>query len=310
MLLKSSGGEAYIDFGGIFWYNIFVLISNNNCIHGSVSLEQRKTPPRFIQYDGTHRLRDVLSQGLSLPGMPFEYNTTSPTPLDPEQLMIHSIASYPGAAMQYMAQQLDVATEGLDIPEKYIHFSEAEITKQHEHRMHKNIEAMDRWRRYAEKNDITVSREEAEGIMQIRAGISQFTPIAKLLSRVPEIEAIEAFKATRPFCIRRHLGARVALLTALRAVGDSADKAEISPDASPYRFFVDPEHATIITKTKFGEIALNGVSLEIIGRESFQGVDMNDTSETLEYMKREIGPAEVALVPIDITSYIRVKSIN
>ncbi len=269
--------------------------------------EQRKIPPRFFDDDKKYNLQDVLNQELDLPGMPFEYNSTSPTPLDPNRLTIHGMATYPMIGLEFMEGELHLATDGLDIPNVYVQFSAKEIQKQHSHRMEKNAEAMQHWRDYADTNNTTISREEAEGIMQLRAGVARVMPAVKLLSRVPEIGAIEVFKATRPFCIQRHLGARATLIGSVRSVGDAADTAEITLDAPPYRFFIDPDLGTIITKTNLGKITLNGVSIESITRESFQGVDINNASDNLEHMKRTLGPVEIALVPIDITSYIRVK---
>ncbi len=281
-------------------------MKSNECIHDVVP-EERKIPPRFFHDNKRYNLLDVLEKNLDLSGMPFEYNSTSPTPLDPNRLTIHGTANYPMIALEFMEGELHLATAGLDVSDAHVRFSAMEIQKQHSHRMEKNAEAMQRWRNQAQASNTMVSRQEAEGIMQLRAGVAQAMPAVKLLSRNPDMGAIEVLKATRPFCNRRHLGARATLINMVRSVGDAADVAELTLDASPYRFFIDPDLGTIITKTNLGEVTIDGVVTEFIGRESFQGFDVNNIADNLEHTQRTLGPVEVALVPIDITSYIRVK---
>lgn len=251
----------------------------------------------------------MLSSPIDLPGMPFEYNSESPTPLDPYGLTIHGIAAYPSAALEYMSGQLHLAVEGVDVPDHYIRKSEQEIHTQHAHRMNKNDESLQRWKESAKKADTLISREVAEGIMQIRAGISRVYPAVSLLSKVPEMEAIEIFKATRPYCIQHFLGAKAMLYKSLKDIEKRPDThASFDFDAAPSKDpLFDRELATVITKTKLGEIVLNGVVMEVMSRESAQMFEASATPENMESWPLKSVPFEINATPINVTSYIRVK---
>lgn len=245
---------------------------------------------------------------LSLSRMPFEFNSLSPTPLDPYNLDIHGLA-YAPAALEYMRGALVLATEGLeDSNLQQVKQAEAEIEYQHRHRIQKNDQAMQQWREQAAKDPRgkLLSRDDAEGVLQVRAGISRPSAILELISRNPQMGGIEIAKATRPFCISSHILAREALKREL----DRSKHVTLATgtEASPYRFAIDEHNLALITKTRLGVASLNGAGLEIVTRES--GIIYNPaaTERIPEAMSRSVRGVDFDIAPLDVTSYVRVKS--
>ncbi len=280
-------------------------MSRNNlqCGH-EAPVSSRKTLQRFLDSDRRHSLEEVLELPLDLNAMPFEYNPNSPTPLDPYNVRVHGMG-YAAVSLEFMLGELTRNTDNLtDAHQEQIEQAEAEIVHQHDHRIQKNAEAMDRWREYASSGMTKhLSREEAEGVMQVRAGISRPAAVLELISRNPSMGGIEIAKATRPFCLGSHIVARTVLKKDLaRTPGVSLVNEE---DARPYRFAIDQHNMALITKTEIGVATINDQKLEIVTRESGVLYDPQSVQRIPESIYSKIGGSSFALAPLDITSYVR-----
>ena len=247
---------------------------------------------------------------LAMTEYPHDVNSISPTPLDPDNLTIAG-QPYMALALDHMIRGLYDNSHGTDVRQEDLKAIEAEIMTQHFERSSKNAKAMDRLRKHAIKpeNNRVLSRDEAEGIMQMRAGVARITPALRLLARVPELEAVELSKATRPLCVGQYAVATWALDSAIRSLKASnrVDTTVMTgAEAVPYRYILDEENGTIITKRRLASVALDGVNLEIICRDSYRGASRGGFDGSVEYLRSKIGPVEVDLTPISAISYARV----
>lgn len=248
---------------------------------------------------------------LNLSRMPFEINTMSPTPLDPHNVKVHGI-DYEAASLEYIEASLHVATESLAKSHPtQIKNAEGEIEYQHRHRMLKNDEAMQRWREAAatDPSDKQLTHAEAEGVLQVRSGTSRIGAAVKLLARNPEMGAIEISKATRPFCMVSYMLAKTALACSIKSVAGNVgiDMTVVEGrDAAPYRHILDEHHQAFITKSRLAQATIDGVELEIVGRESGLLYNPSVTPVIPESLHKKIAGMDLAIVPIDMTSYVRV----
>lgn len=282
------------------------------CKH-DVRQEYRRTPDRFLSTDSSLTLEQTLDLPLHLTRMPHEINSLSPTPLDPYALKVAG-ADYDEAALKYMLHSFDELVE--DHSQSHssdIERAQLEIDYQHFHRMKKNDEAMRRWREIAatEPTEQLLSHAEAEGVMQVRAGVSKIGAIILLLANYPEIGAIETSKATRPFCVHAHEIAKGALSAELDQLAANAEFSTVVDNvAKPYRSSIDEHHGAFISKHLLATSDVGGIDIEIVGRESGLLYDPRVNGTTLpESQKKSFGPInDIEMLPIDMTSYARVRS--
>lgn len=282
----------------------------NKCSH-TIHPESRTKPDRFLDPAQTFTLEETLDMPINLTRMPYEINTISPTPLDPHNVTVHGI-EYEAASLEFMQASLYMATRSLqDSHPQQLANAAGEIEHQHRHRMHKNDEAMRRWREIAAKNpsDKRLTHAEAEGILQVRAGVSRIGAVVRLLARNPEMEAIELTKATRPFCTVAHILAKQALKSSIKsfASGSNVDMVVADErDAVPYRFVIDEHNHAFITKARLASAVIDGTELEIVSRESGLIYNPSKVEPIPESQFKTLGGVDVAIVPLDTTSYVRV----
>ena len=279
---------------------------NEKCNH-IIEREFRQAPERFLKAGKNYTLEEVLNTPVSLSKSPFEYNSLSPTPLDPDGLRIHGLP-YAPQALDHLHMRLSRATAGLEKTNPHqVRNAEAEITFQHDHRMQKNAKAMDMWRNEAAKDPTSklLSHADAEGIVQVRAGIARPRALIELIARNPTMGGVEIAKATRPFCMQAHVLARNALM---RELNESPYLTITGNDEKPYRAIIDEHNVTLITKTKIADVALRGVEIEVVSRESGVLYNPDSTPAIPESMTPSFNGLTVHVAPLDITSYARVKS--
>lgn len=274
------------------------------CWHENTS-EFRKSPPRFLNPAKKYSLEEVLDRPIHLDVKPFEVDSTSPTPLDPSHVFIHGV-DYARVAIHEMQQRAHLQAPenvSLRLAETVLY----EIAEQHSLRMQKNEEAFDRLRETAAQDfhDHMLTHAEAEGIMQVRAGVSRAAPIVKLLEKHPEIEAIEISKATRPYCSEQFRRARNYIAVSLGSLAAGSDMQVTMIDGDPYRHIVEEDSGVIVAKSIVAELS-NHTELEVVRRDSFAGVDEGVYDG--EAIQGQIGPIALSLVPIDTTNYVRVKA--
>lgn len=277
-----------------------------SCGH-TVRRQDKLQMQRFLDSDRAYTLEEVLDLPINLNAMPFDFNRFSPTPLDPDNVQAHG-AAYPKVALDYMMSELDrSSSKHLPWHRQYLRqLAEAEIEFQHAHRIDKNAETMRRWREYAASHpDIVLPHEDAEGVMQVRAGIAKTRAIGELAVRNPETlgKGIEILKSTNPFCFQAHIEARETLRDRIKPIPGTLLNDE---DVAPYKFDIDEHNHALITKTIIGTVAVRGVTLEVVTRESGIMFDSKRDDEKIESMYVNITGHEFALAPLDITSYIRV----
>lgn len=280
-------------------------------------INPESTPTRLPRFLDTHEpsmtLEEALNMPLSMDRMPFEVNTLLPTPLDPFSLKVLGGLSYVEAAQEYMIGQLyHNAGELSNTHEDILMHAEHEIDFQHRHRMQKNTEAMDKWRESASTSPSSnaLSHREAEGIMQVRAGIAQPNAIIELLARNPEMDGIEIAKATRPLCFNAFMVAKDALYSKLKVLNSRSQLtinlgSEVYPRS--YRSNIDPDNQSLTAKAKLGVASMYGVELELITRDSSILYHPDQTPSMPEAVPVSFGPNTVETVPIDTTAYVRIK---
>lgn len=282
-------------------------MSKLRCSH-TISQERKdQHPPRFIDDNKSRTLEEVLDMDLVMSKMPHDVNTISPTPLDPYSLSVNGIR-YEAFAREYMLGQLYRSTENLGSSNQMqIKQAEAEIIYQHRHRMAKNTEAMDRWKDKAATigDGSLLSHEEAEGIMQVRAGVASITAMTELLARNPTMGGIEIAKATRPFCRVAHTLAQSALTAAFQKPHAKIEFI-LDKSAKPYRFSIDEHNKALITKTRMGITALSDVDMELIARDSSILYNREYTEQIPEAVSGNMNGIPIDSIPLDTTVYLRV----
>lgn len=286
------------------------------CQHDLVP-ERRSTPERFLGGSAYEpmSLEQVLDLPLVLHRMPSDYNSLSPTPLDPYRLRI-GFAAYSGAALDYMRGQLYQATEDLHADHhSEVNRAEDEILHQHTDRMEKNDSALSRLRDAAASDDdrrTKLSVEQAEGIMQIRAGIGRIGAMLALLDRYPVLESIELSKATRPFCMEAFCAARSSFISSLRSMESAGHYGVhgVNDRYNPYRFNIDPAHGAVITKAKLADADPGNTPLEVISRESSILYDTSSAGVVPESSTANIAGIKAGVIPLDVTNYGRVKRLD
>lgn len=290
---------------------------SSECLHELVPESRSKIKHRFITEPRELTLEEVLDLPLNLPLTPSSYNTTGPTPLDPERLSISGLP-YEVVATAALAQQLEknqtLPYKNSDAMQSNVERIRMEIQHQHEHRTKKNTESVGRLREYAatDPGHHILSHEYAEGVMQLRAGVARITPALTMLANFPALGAIELTKATRPLCVRQYNQARIALNSTIRSLLSNKSvitETQTTEATSPYRMVLDERHGAVILKSVFAKAKIGNQTLEIIGRDSFIGINSGEC-DGFEHMSCNFGDGSQRLdvLPIDVTSYARVAS--
>jgi|SRR5690606_33067622 len=252
---------------------------------------------------------------IELKKLPYEYNPLSPTPLDP--LAIHiadTDKDYYESAATHMSGVLLEASQSKGICNHDYQVILDEILLQHTHRSLKNTEAMGRLR--GAVNGLELDRDTANLIISVRSGTGSWMDPARLLARFPAMEAVEAMKATRPLD-RMSLRAANTTFNAglMQESSRSADATTAifysGERAKPYKAFFDKDNPqNYITKAVEGEVAVDGVALELVARDTFTLLSPDSRIENPDdFIIRDLGGSlgEVVFAPVDTTKYFRVK---
>lgn len=266
----------------------------------------------------------VLTKGIELPRQPFEYNDISPTPLDPYGLVAKGFR-YFDAAITFM--NLDVTYKALDagLPLEYVAVIAGEVDDQHLHRSQKNDEAR---MRLIENMPEIRSHYEAERTLRVLAGVGAVHEPALLLAKVPQMEGIEAAKATRlmsPNAIKRaevqfegglvhaeHSDSHIKIdrmfniSNAEKISLRSVRKNEARDDAAPY--VPTLKDSIAILKWVQAELTVDGVPLEVVSRNSYiflpPDLPLKGVPQDLITLPNK---TKVNRQQIDVTKYYRIK---
>lgn len=279
----------------------------------------------------------VVMAPLRMPGQPYDYRAFSPTPLDPMLLSIEDEPRYDEAALLYMDEarkRLCTSDEpSFQSPQEAVMWHDAhkdrlpnpvwvstlrEIITQHELKQRRNDMAIRALRRV----NTPVTPEEAEEIMQVRAGIASIPTMLRFFARYSQIGGLEIMKATRPGDVAATLGARAALLRELNELQEPDITTQVA-EGTRRRLHVmpDPElldapdPRVIVCKTRIARAAVRladtEVPLEIIWRDSGVILDPeqgDDLSDAYILGKNSDGRPEVYVAPISVTAYVRLAS--
>ena len=284
-----------------------------SCEHTIQQEVRTKRMPRFLDEQTKVTLEQALEMPLSMSHLPFDIDTLSPTPLDPYALTVYGGVDYALAARSYMIDKLHSNTISIgDTHRVLIERAEQEILDQHFHRMQKNDEALRQWKEVAavRSSDKVLSHRDAEGVMQVRAGVAQPEAILQLLARNPSMGGIEVSKATRPFCFTAYGIAKKVLHDRLLKLEERVNGFSATHDMSPtpYRSSIDQKNASLVVKSQIGQASLLGVELELINRESSVMYHPSEMDSVPENRSFNFGPHVVESSVIDSTTYVRVKS--
>jgi len=294
-------------------------------------------PPRFFT---PRTLAEVMRAPLVLKRQPFNINPDSPTPLDPYRLKIEDGLFYDESARLFMQkkqldpmQQFEDEEEDKDAYKAKIHqwtidrlkeledepnadawaSVSREIQTQHLLKERRNDAALELLR---EDNRI-VSPDEAERIMQVRAGVAQLPTMLRFLAVHPEIGGLELMKATRPFNPRAIWMARFAFMKTLGSLDEQDIAIELRAENTrrlhivPDKEFEDvPDPRIVVQKTNLARIAVeldHQISmLEVVWRDS--GVVLgpqDDEKNSFGVLRDEHGDVVAHVAPIAVTAYAR-----
>lgn len=294
-------------------------------------------PPRFFT---PRTLAEVMRAKLELKHQPFMLNPDSPTPLDPYRVKIENGMFYDESARLFMEQQqLDPMQQFADEeedPALYHQKVDAWVAA----RM-KDLEDgpdVDTWASVARetqtqhllkgrRNDAAlellqhdtrvVTPDEAERIMQVRAGVAQLPTMLRFLAVHPEVGGLELMKATRPFNPRAILMARIAFMKTLGSLDEPDIAIELRTE-NPRRLHIVPDKEykdvpdprIVVQKTNLARVAVEldrQISmLEVVWRDS--GVILgskDDIANSFGVLKDEAGKVVAHVAPIAVTAYAR-----
>lgn len=289
---------------------------------------KREIPTLFIP-----TVSMVVMAPLRLEGQPYDYREYSPTPLDPILLRNAGGPRYDEAALEYMDEarvrlcltdepSFGSTSEALAwyekhrgrIPDPVWVSMMREIMTQHELKLNRNDAAI----RHLRRNNTPVTPEEAEEIMQVRAGIASIPTMLRFLARYPEVGGLEIMKATRPGDACATLAARAALLTELESIAETDVDVAVEMGVSrrlhirPAPELHDiPDPRIVVLKTHIARAAVRLADetkqLEIIWRDSGVVLDRewDDLSDAYLIGKTANGTPAAYVAPISVTAYAR-----
>lgn len=268
---------------------------------------------------------------LRLQGQPYDYREYSPTPLDPILLGNADGPRYDQAALDYMddariahAPEFTNLQEALAwydvhqgrIPNPVWLSTVREIMTQHELKQRRNDRAI----RALRKINTPISFEEAEEIMQVRAGIASIPTMLRFIAKYPQIGGLEIMKATRPGNVVATLAARAALLEELEFLNEPDIECLIETH-EPRRLHIrpdpelqdTPDPRVVVFKTNLARVAVRLADetkqLEIVWRDSGVILDpkWDDLSDTYITGKCDDEDEPVVhIAPISVTAYARI----
>ena len=290
------------------------------------------TPKRDIPKLFAPTVSMVAKQPLRLEGQPYDYHEYSPTPLDAMMLSNIGGPRYDEAALQYMEEMrmvhdvppfasLDEATAWYDqrsdkIPDPVWLSMMREIMIQHSLKIRRNDRAM----RELRKIHTQITEQEAEEIMQVRAGIASIPTMLRFMAKYPAVGGVELMKATRPGDPHAIREARDAFLEELEAL-DEPDIDIVVERGESKRLVIKPDEElqdtpdpkVVVLKTPLARAAVTLVGLpptklDIIGRDS--GVILDPLYDNLEMTfmlgrRDSDGNIGTYIGPVGTTAYTR-----
>lgn len=253
----------------------------------------------------------VLEGEILLPAQPYDYDMMSPTPLDPFNLRTTGIHYYNAAEMIMDARLHEMAMRH-SIPEDIQKDVMSEIKFEHEHRSHKNADAMSRLREAVKDRNIdSFDTVEANDIMRARAGVSCLGRIAVLLTEYPEIDAVEVMKFTKPFDRVALALAEAAFIARMHhtahAMGPTFE-VELTQGEQPRPIDTHDQVSPAVMpyKVKEADLLVNGEFLEVISRPSYIALDPAIELPGVPPQLKQTGDVLANVQPIGVTKYIRI----
>ncbi len=290
--------------------------------------------PRFFPNSAPETVKDVMRSPLVLDKPPFKYHHLSPTPLDPHLLQIKGGPRYNEHALTYMVdaprqvsmsrfasdEQItswiayrlatvpkgNIDSLGSDVVDTTWLSVLSEIMAQHELKQHRNDAAV----RLLFDDTTPITQDEAEELMQIRAGIATPEVILRFFAQHPELGGVELMKATRALQPEQIRQARDEFLGMLATSSEALDIEFL--DEPPYRRIQIEDPRIIVLKTRLATVAYNGTLMEVVMRDSGVILDQAQDDLTTSYMtgRDEEGRPLVYVAPIAITAYARIAAVQ
>lgn len=251
--------------------------------------------------------------------LPFVIDPLSPTPLDPYTLRT-SGAEYYGSALMLMNGRLDDTAQksGLSSDSPAYMATAAEIETQHSLRSMKNSESLDRLRLEIFQRrtlGVEISKESQERILRARAATATMVDHIRLLEEFPQMEAIEAMKATFPLDMKAYTNAMKTftgrLVSFQYTMPELNMRSPCEDDAKPrYKDLSgSADDSVIVLKNVLKDLTYRGTDMQLVQRRSFIVLP---TSLQLRKVTQNIiqlpnSSSAVNLQPIDTTAYLRVR---
>ncbi len=264
----------------------------------------------FEMDEGRIDVDRVLDGQILLPAQPYDYDMMSPTPLDPFNLRTTGVDYY-NAAEMIMDNRLHEMAVRHAIPEDIQRDVMSEIKFEHEHRSHKNADAMSRLRAAVKERKVkSFDSFEANDIMRARAGVSCLGRIAVLLTEYPEIGGIEVMKFTKPFDRVALALAEAAFIarmhrTAHQMAPDFQVELKQNEQPRPIDTHDQVSPAVMPYKVKEADLLVNGQLLEVVSRPSYIAIDPAFELPGVPPQLKQTGDVLANVQPIGVTKYIR-----
>lgn len=266
----------------------------------------------FDESDGRIDAEQVLEGKILLPAQPYDYDMMSPTPLDPFNLATNGVDYY-NAAEMIMDVRLHEMALRHDIPADIQLDVMSETKFEHEHRSHKNADAMGRFRQAVADRGITsFDVQEANEIMRARAGVSRIGRVAILLAKYPEIGGIEVMKITAPFNRDAIALAQAAFIARLRHTERELGTAEFcyepTPNTTPRPVNTRKQVSPSILPYKATDARLHvlGRTLDVVSRPSYIAIRPDIELPGVEPQIIQAGDMVMNVQQIAVTKYIRI----
>lgn len=262
-----------------------------------------------------YRDNPLLVEPINLERPPYATNLQSPTPLDPDHVLINGIAyrthAYGWMGQRFYDVQDKLAAAGVVLDDVYVKMITEEIDAQHGIRCEQNQGAYERLLRAIKENPARLTPVYEYTMPQLRSGFASTLDRVRLLTAFPEMRSIEDMKDTAVFDERGYIKRRSAYIRNLMGL-NLLPSVTVRPceDTNDRQWLdvVDPR-GTILIKQKIAEITSSGVTLDVMERRSYSALPTKPQLRGIsEQLKRLPGSDEqVNLQLIGGSVYLRTR---
>ncbi len=269
----------------------------------------------FVEYiDKNEELKalsveELLYCPISIEDQPYTKDITSPTPIDPYELVTNASSYYNGALM-YMhgtfanrIQQL-----GIQLPAFQEQAIGAEIEMSHSFQLRKNSDTIKKLRQEFEENPNSFTLKQARAIYLERIGFGSSEQRLRIVAAPDRVDAIEDMKITAPLDERKILLGLQEYYDRLQGIGANSDiDIRFIPIAEQKSRLVDVSKTahpgTLVTKRTIAVASVNNKIIDLRQKDSYVciplDVDLGDAVPVI----RTINGVNYNIQHVAVSSY-------